>query len=147
MIAPTTTRVNEHTDPEINQQIKDATNSRVRRLAAGGPAVIDRRLEELEYEWDMERVLEANAASVALAGTILGATVDRRFFLIPALVGGFLLQHAIQGWCPPVMFFRRMGFRTATEIDHERYALKALRGDFRHVAPDSPSDALVAVRR
>lgn len=147
MIPATTTRVNEHTAEEVNQQIEDTTNSRVRRLAAAGPAAIDRRLDELEHEWDIERVLEANAASVTLAGTILGMTTDRRWFLLPAVVGGFLLQHAVQGWCPPILWFRRMGFRTATEIDHERYALKALRGDFRHVTSDSPSDALAAVRR
>jgi hypothetical protein len=58
----------------------------------------------------------------------------------------FLLQHAVQGWCPPIIWFRRLGVRTSTEIDHERNALKALRGDFRHVAPDSPSDALAAAR-
>jgi hypothetical protein len=50
------------------------------------------------------------------------------------LVTGFLLQHALQGWCPPVPFFRRRGVRTEAEIDRERYALKAVRGDFRHVA-------------
>ena len=43
---------------------------------------------------------------------------------------GFLLQHALQGWCPPVPVFRRLGVRTTAEIDRERYALKALRGDF-----------------
>jgi hypothetical protein len=32
-----------------------------------------------------------------------------------------------------------LGIRTSTEIDYERYALKALRGDFRHIeaAPSS----------
>ena len=29
--------------------------------------------------------------------------------------------------------FRRLGFRTQIEIDYERYALKALRGDFREL--------------
>jgi len=42
----------------------------------------------------------------------------------------FLFQHAVQGWCPPVPVFRRMGVRTRKEIDREKYALKALRGDF-----------------
>jgi hypothetical protein len=46
-------------------------------------------------------------------------------------VGGFLFQHAIEGWCPPVPILRRLGFRTAREIDIERVALKTLRGDFR----------------
>jgi hypothetical protein len=65
-----------------------------------------------------------------LIGTGLGASVNRRWFALPAIVGAFLLQHAVQGWCPPLPVFRRLGFRTAAEIDRERYALKALRGDF-----------------
>jgi hypothetical protein len=144
-IPATTTRVNENTAEHVNQSIEDETNSRVRRFAVLGRAAIDRRLAELDREWDIERVLEANAASVAFVGTMLGAR-DRRWLVLPAAVGVFLFQHAVQGWCPPIIWFRRMGVRTATEIDHERYALKALRGDFRHVAPDSPSDALAAAR-
>jgi hypothetical protein len=65
-----------------------------------------------------------------LIGVTLGATVDRRWFALPAVIGAFLLQHAVQGWCPPLPVFRQLGFRTASEIDYERYALKALRGDF-----------------
>src|SRR5436190_144953 len=45
-------------------------------------------------------------------------------------VAGFLLQHALQGWCPPMATFRRLGVRTSYEIDYERYALKVLRRDF-----------------
>jgi hypothetical protein len=47
-----------------------------------------------------------------------------------AVISGFLLQHAIQGWCSPLPVFRRLGFRTSYEIEQERQALKALRGDF-----------------
>jgi Protein of unknown function (DUF2892) len=82
----------------------------------------------------MERVLEANAATLALAGTLLGA-FDKRFLVLAAAVSAFLLQHALQGWCPPVPFFRKRGFRTMREIDTERYALKALRGDFGPIGP------------
>ena len=46
------------------------------------------------------------------------------------LGAGFLLQHAVQGWCRPVPIFRRLGIRTASEIDAERYALRMIRGDF-----------------
>jgi hypothetical protein len=91
---------------------------------------LEGRLLELEKEWDVERTLEANAATLALVGVSLGALVDRRFFIIPAVVAGFLLQHALQGWCPPLPILRKFGFRTQSEIDEERYALKALRGDF-----------------
>ncbi|WP_291177978.1 hypothetical protein [Gimesia sp.] len=59
--------------------------------------------------------------------------MNRRFFALPAVVAGFLLQHAIQGWCPPMPIFRRLGFRTQLEIEMERYALKAMRGDFEKI--------------
>ncbi len=54
------------------------------------------------------------------------------------MVGGFLLQHAVQGWCPPLPVFRQMGVRTQTEIDEKRAALKALRGDFQNVGGENP---------
>ena len=133
MIPKTTTRVARNTSEHMNEQIRRQTEENVARAAAAGADAIDRRLEELEREWDIERILEANAASLALVGLGLGAFVDRRWFVLPAVVAGFLLQHAIQGWCPPVPLFRRLGVRTQTEIDYERYALKALRGDFQQL--------------
>lgn len=131
MLPATTTRVPLHTPQRYNEDIRRQTEENVARIAAGGRDAIERRLRELDYEWDMERSLEANASIVALLGLGLGTFVDRRFFLLPGLVCGFLLQHALQGWCPPVPLFRHLGIRTASEIDCERYALKALRGDFR----------------
>src|SRR5690606_22996169 len=94
------------------------------------PEQIAARLAELDREWDIERTLEANASTLAFTGTMLAATVDRRWLALPAIVTGFLFQHAMQGWCPPLAILRRLGFRTAEEINQERYALKALRGDF-----------------
>lgn len=126
----TTTRVEQHTDESINEQIRRHTEQRISSVGRQGRHEIDRRLKELDQEWDMERTLEANAASIALLGLGLGAFVNRRFFVLPAVVAGFLLQHAVQGWCPPVPVFRRLGFRTAREIASERYALKVIRGDF-----------------
>jgi hypothetical protein len=75
----------------------------------------------------------------------MGALVDRRWFTLPTIVASFLLQHAIQGWCPPVSVLRRLGFRTRTEIDHERYALKALRGDFNNLPKTTSSMDLTEV--
>lgn len=139
-------RVPAHTSEEINQQIQDDIRSRVRHYAAH-PDSIPRRLRELRDEWDIERAIEANASVLAFTGVILGATRDSRWFALPALVTAFLFQHAVQGWCPPVPVLRRMGFRTAHEIEQERTALKALRGDFNAVATaqDKPGAALSAV--
>jgi hypothetical protein len=133
MIPETTTRVTRHTAEHINEQIRRDIEENVARIAAAGPEAMNRRLAELDREWDIERTLEANAASLSLLGLGLGAFVDRRWFLLPAVVTGFLLQHAVQGWCPPVPLLRRLGVRTQTEFDYERYALKALRGDFQGV--------------
>jgi hypothetical protein len=147
MIPATTRRVAANTPERYNEAIRRQTEASVARYAAAGPAALERRLRELDREWDMERVLEANASGLALLGVGLGATVSRRFYLVPALVTGFLLQHAIQGWCPPVPLFRHLGIRTATEIDEERYALKALRGDFRNVPVGGNGSVHTAARR
>jgi hypothetical protein len=137
MLPTTKERVPQHTAEHVNEQIRRQTEASVRRTAAAGPEAIERRLRELDEEWDIERTLEANAATVAAVGSGLALLVDRRFAVLPLVVGGFLLQHAIQGWCPPLPVFRRMGVRTQTEIEEERAALKALRGDFRQLPTGS----------
>jgi hypothetical protein len=136
MLPNTVDRVPNQTCEVVNDRIRLQTEQNIARFKQAGPAEIARRLEELDAEWDVERTLEANAASVSLIGLTLGATVDRRWFGLPAVVGFFLLQHALQGWCPPLPVLRRLGFRTASEIDYERYALKALRGDFAEIHPN-----------
>jgi len=130
MIPPTTTRVHENTDEAINERISRQTACNVSLFAGAGEGQINQRLRELDREWDVERTLETNAASIALLGLGLGTFVNRRFLILPAMVAGFLLQHAIQGWCPPIPILRRLGIRTTKEIDSERYALKVIRGDF-----------------
>ncbi len=129
MLPRTEARVVEHSARWKTRRIRAEMELRLERLA-GHRAAIDRRLDELDREWDVERVLEANAAALALAGTALGAFHDRRWLALPAVVTGFLLQHAVQGWCPPVPLFRRLGIRTAAEIQAEKAALLAMREDW-----------------
>ena len=121
-IASTAYRVPEHTAPEVNGRIQRSTEASVAYYRQH-PELIDQRLVELDREWDIERALEANAATLGLIGTALAATVNRKWLILPALVTGFLFQHAIQGWCPPLPVLRRLGFRTQTEIDEERRQL------------------------
>jgi len=128
LIADTATRVTSNTAPEVNRRIHDEMRARVAHLATQGPAAIDLRLAALDREWDVERCLETGAASLSLVGLALGATVNRKWFALPAGVAAFLLQHAVQGWCPPLPVFRHLGVRTADEINEERVALEALRG-------------------
>jgi hypothetical protein len=118
-------RVTRNTAPQVNRQIRRRTERNIARASAAGRGAAMRRLAELDREWDIERTLQANAATLVVLGTALGALKDRRFHLVPAVVGGFLLQHALQGWCPPLNVFRRLGVRTEAEIDYEREKLKA----------------------
>lgn len=148
MIIPTTKeRVPAHTAERVNEQIRREMDQRVRQLAAQ-PDAIGQRLRELDAEWDIERAIELNASALAFLGTAFGYFLHPYWLLLPALVTAFLFQHALQGWCPPVPVLRRFGFRTVYEIEQEKQALKALRGDYGIVAtlPDKASAALSAAR-
>jgi hypothetical protein len=141
-------RVRANTVPEINQRIDKQIEENVRYYSGQPREKISGRIRDLDEEWDIERLLEAMASSFSLTGIMLGATVDRKWFLLPTVVLSFLLLHAIQGWCPPVPLLRRLGVRTREEIDRERYALKALAGDFAGIEGNSGNieQTLAAVR-
>ena len=149
----TKNRVRENTLGSINERIRRDTERSVARVAEAGPLAIGRRLAELDREWTIERYLQLIPSTLTLAGVGMGAARGRRWLIFPAVIAGFLLEHAIQGWCPPLPVLRRLGVRTRGEIDDERYALKALRGDFQDLSvterPDRGAvrEALQAVRR
>jgi hypothetical protein len=141
-------RVRANTVPEINRRIDEQIERNIRHYSGQTKEEIYRRIQELDQEWDFERVLETMASSVSLTGIVLGATVDRKWFLFPAVVLSFLLVHAIQGWCPPLPILRGLGIRTREEIARERYALKALAGDFAGISrePSRVEQTLAAVK-
>jgi hypothetical protein len=145
-LPPTSTRVEQNTKPELNEFIGTPADAAVAALERGTPVEFRARLSELDREWDIERVLQANASTLVIIGTMLAITVDKRFFMLPAAVFSFFLQHALQGWCPPVPALRRLGVRTAREIDRERYAIKALRGDFDRIPMARSADRTARVR-
>jgi hypothetical protein len=125
----TRSRVSANTSAEINRRIRRDIAYNVLYYTEHKDEIPE-RLRELDEEWDIERAIEANAAAVGFLGTVLSATRGRQWLVLPALVTGFLFQHAVEGWCPPVPILRRLGFRTSFEIEEERQALKALRGDY-----------------
>ena len=150
MLPSTFERVHSNTADEINDQIRRQTKANVEQVAAAGRGAIAHRLRELEEEWDIERYVETMAPTFSLIGLTLGVTTDRRWLLLPIVVQAFFLQHALQGWCPPIPVLRRLGVRTTEEIAAERYALKALRGDFidvsRTAVEEDPAAAAAAFK-
>jgi len=129
-------RSEEHTAPEVNRRIEEESKAAVLSYAAQGKDAISKRIAELDAEWDIERALMTGAGINVLFGVAMGAFVNRKWFYWPAVVGAFMLQHTLQGWCPPLIPFRRSGVRTRHEIEREKTALRILRGDFQGVVGD-----------
>jgi hypothetical protein len=140
MIATSAQRVSAQTTQASKDRIRHQTQINLAYFAAH-PDRIDRRLAELDEEWDIERVLETGSSTLTLTGLVLSVLRGRKWLLLSFTVQGFFMQHALQGWCPPLPLFRRLGVRTSFEIEEERRALKALRGDFRDVTDGDPEHA------
>jgi hypothetical protein len=122
-------RIREHSAGLVNERIDQQTRARIQEYAGASREDIGRRLAELDREWDVDRALMANFAvlgglSLSLGLRSIRALRKRNGWLY--LFGtqmGFLLMHAIVGWCPPALVFRRLGFRTSKEMGVERMAL------------------------
>lgn len=135
-------RVRRHTRRSALQRIDQAIEDSVRFYSRQPEQVIGQRIRELNREWSMERWIETNASVLAFSGALLGITVNRKWLAVPLVVTGFLFQHAVQGWCPPVPVLRQLGVRTRGEIDREKYALKVLRGDFENLRSEAAGHIL-----
>jgi hypothetical protein len=146
MIPTTAERVARHTSEQGDEMIRRDAQVNVAYYAAR-PEQIDRRLRDLDEEWDVERMLELNSSALSLFGLVLGISGSRKWLLIPLVVQGFFLQHGVEGWCPPLPIFRRLGIRMQAEIEAERYALKVLRGDFADVSAAKDGAAVVDAAR
>ena len=144
-------RVPNQTSEAVNAEIRDAMEKRIARYRHASPGEIQQRLLELDREWDVERVLETNASTLAFIGYVLAVARNPKWIAVPMAVTAFLLQHAVQGWCPPLPILRRLGVRNMREIDEERFALNAIRGDFRNIDSGSnrrnESEILRAVQK
>lgn len=125
MLMRTVDRVPANTAPYLNERIRRRTEGNIAYYARH-PNQIPRRLRELDAEWDIERTLETMSAVFSLAGFLMALGGRRRWLLLPLMVQTFFLQHAVQGWCPPLPLLRRLGVRTAQEIDEERYELQQI---------------------
>ena len=117
-------RVRSSTASHVNEEIDLQTDINIQRYKGKNKTEILERIQMLDKEWDIERVLEVNASTLALTGLILGLANNRKWLLLPGIVLPFLFQHGLQGWCPPLPLLRRLGIRTRGEINLEKYALK-----------------------
>lgn len=121
-------RIPSDTLRDVDRRIEEATGAQLRRCA-GSRRRIERRLRELDEEVDLESLLDRNASVVASFGVMVGALVNRRLPSVPVSWTASLVQLAARGWSPLEPLLRRLGIRTAREIEIERVALGILRDD------------------
>jgi hypothetical protein len=102
-------------------------------LADAGPAAIADRLAQLDREWSAGRMAKATLGVTILVGFALTALLGPWWLILPGVAALFLLQYLFsrESWLSAA--FHGAGYRTGCEIEHERFALKTLRGDFKHV--------------
>ncbi|MCY6370922.1 DUF2892 domain-containing protein [Clostridium ganghwense] len=136
ILPKSTERVQKHTSSKVNKQIYKDTLLSIGKHLDKSNEELSARIDELENEWDVDRVLETKASGLILTSLILGATVNKKWYVLSGMSAAFLLQHALQGWSPSLPMIRRMGFRTPAEIHEEMASLKYLRGDFNHLKRD-----------
>jgi hypothetical protein len=109
----------------------ETLEQRLACIADAGPQAIEDRLTQLDSEWSAGRVTKAVIGVLLVAGLALTAILHPWWLIMPAIGGLFLLQYLFSrtSWLGKV--FQEAGFRTSSEIDQEKMALKVLRGDFR----------------
>lgn len=146
ILPPTCQKVVMKTDPKINEDIRNQTLSSLNIFKNCNEQEITQRISQLNQEWDTERVLEVNASLLLILSSYMGVRMSRAWFLVTGAVAGFMIQHALQGWCPILPLVRKWGVRTADEIYAEKTALKIIRGDFNGDSPNA-EDALAKAEK
>ena len=121
--------IRNHTSEKVNQDIDELTATQLADVGMD-PHAIRQRLWHLDREWHVDRAL------IAVFSVLGGFTAHRSLKAVKRgkfwsgwrmlfwTQMGFLLHHAIRGWCPPVSVLRRLGFRSEKEIAAERTALE-----------------------
>src|SRR5262245_12923879 len=117
----------------LTEKEKHRTADTVAGVIYEGPEAIEKRLADLDREWTAGRVIKVAAGLALVAGLALATLLHPAWLVLPVIVGLLLLEYAVR--CDSVLtwLLRSAGFRTSKQIEHERIALKALRGDFRNL--------------
>jgi hypothetical protein len=103
---------------------------RLKQVIEAGPEAIEERLAQLDHEWTTGRAAAATAGVVIIAGLILALLVSPWWLILTGIGGITMLAYLFTHRTLVGSLYHALGFRSRCEIDQERLALKALRGDF-----------------
>lgn len=134
---PDSEHVRKVTADKQNSAIDETILQNIKEFAGKSPKQISERIKALDKEWDIERMLDLNMSVLALCGITMSMLFNKYGIILPILLLLFFIWHALVGWCPPIPILRYFKVRSRAEIDREKYALKAMRGDFKGLENES----------
>lgn len=137
---PTSKRVTIKSDPTVNNDIRNNTISCLDTYKDASADIKTKKIKDLTNEWDIERIVETNSSAIILLASLFGLKRSK-WFLLTGVISFFVLQHALQGWCPSLPILRKLRVRTSEEINNEKTVVKMSRGDFDQ-KPDSAAEML-----
>jgi hypothetical protein len=114
----------------INDRIEEEIANSIRIQSRKDQKDITSRIRELDQEWDLDRTLTASLASGALISAAISSRKYKKWIYLSLIQLSFLTFHCLRRWSPLSLILRQFRFRSKEEISSEKYALKALRGDY-----------------
>src|SRR5206468_869039 len=117
-------------DEQFTQQIDAKIEQNIRFYATQSPEMISQRIDELDRERTLDQTMALYGSGIGLGTLLFSFIGGRKWLVVTGTVLGFMLKHSLEGTSPVVPLLRKLGVRTRSEIDREKYALKILRGDF-----------------
>lgn len=126
------------TAERIDSESKTLDN--VRFYGSLGKEGLTERIRSLEEEWDMEKFVTVSMAGMGLFGLVMGFFGSRVWRVLTWISLPMLFLYGQEKWRPSEGMLKSLGLRSRREIDEEKYALKALRGDFQQVDSASGSE-------
>src|SRR5687767_13633677 len=103
--------VRKGTPDKENQAIDNQILENIRKYAGKSPAEIAQRIQQLDKEWDIERVLDVIMPAFALLGITLSFIISPYSLILPTLFSIFYIWYAFFGWCPPIPMLRYFKIR------------------------------------
>lgn len=120
----------------VNANIDRDTLATLEEYKNAAPEKVQERIDELAWEYDVSCATSLAFAAIGLGGLAL-SRLHKGFLALPAIANGLLLVQNLPVPSPGVTaLFRVAGFRSRTEIERERQALKMLRGDYARAKED-----------
>lgn len=123
--------ISENGNPEAR------TWDNIRFYGSLGKAGLSERIKTLDAEWDAEKFIATALSGASLFGMVMGLFGSRLWRVLTWTSLPLLFLHGQGKWKPSDPLIRSLGLRPRREIHQEKYALKAMRGDFRGV--EAPS--------